>query len=36
LPLIRVAVDRGVPFFAICRGVQEMNVALGGSLKTEI
>ncbi len=36
LPLIRAAVDRGVPFFAICRGVQEMNVALGGSLKTEI
>lgn len=36
LPLVRAAIDRGVPFFAICRGIQEMNVALGGSLATEI
>jgi putative glutamine amidotransferase len=32
LPLVRAAVARGVPIIAICRGFQEMNVALGGSL----
>ena len=32
LPLIRAAVRLGVPLMAICRGFQEMNVALGGSL----
>ena len=32
LPLIRAAVARGVPVLAICRGFQELNVALGGSL----
>jgi len=32
LPLIRAALERGIPIFAICRGFQEMNVALGGSL----
>jgi putative glutamine amidotransferase len=32
LPLIRAVVDRGMPLFAICRGFQETNVALGGSL----
>jgi putative glutamine amidotransferase len=32
LPLIRHAVDHAVPLFAICRGTQEVNVALGGSL----
>jgi putative glutamine amidotransferase len=32
LPLIPKALDGGVPFFAICRGTQETNVALGGSL----
>ncbi|WP_119154461.1 gamma-glutamyl-gamma-aminobutyrate hydrolase family protein [Caldimonas tepidiphila] len=32
LPLIRKALARGVPLFAICRGFQEMNVAFGGSL----
>ncbi|RWK33367.1 gamma-glutamyl-gamma-aminobutyrate hydrolase family protein [Mesorhizobium sp.] len=36
LPLIRKAIDCGVPLLAICRGMQEMNVALGGSLATEI
>lgn len=36
LPLIRALVDRGQPFLAICRGFQEMNVALGGSLYPEI
>jgi putative glutamine amidotransferase len=32
LPLIPVVLQRGVPLFAICRGAQEMNVTLGGSL----
>ena len=32
LPLIPEAVERGVPLLAICRGAQEVNVALGGSL----
>jgi putative glutamine amidotransferase len=32
LPLIRAAIARGIPLFAICRGIQELNVALGGSL----
>lgn len=36
LPLIRKAVERGVPLLAICRGIQELNVALGGTLATEI
>jgi len=36
LPLIRKAVAQGVPLLAICRGIQEMNVALGGTLATEI
>jgi len=32
LPLVRAAVERGMPLLAICRGHQEVNVALGGSL----
>jgi putative glutamine amidotransferase len=32
LPLIRAAVENKKPLFAICRGFQELNVALGGSL----
>jgi len=32
LPLIRAALARGMPLFGICRGAQEVNVALGGSL----
>jgi len=36
LPLIRACVDQGVPVFGICRGIQEINVALGGSLHYRI
>ncbi|HEY1981173.1 MAG TPA: gamma-glutamyl-gamma-aminobutyrate hydrolase family protein [Xanthobacteraceae bacterium] len=36
LPLIEVCVARGVPLFGVCRGMQEMNVAYGGSLHPEI
>jgi putative glutamine amidotransferase len=32
LPLIRLALARGLPLLAICRGTQEANVALGGTL----
>lgn len=36
LPLIRACVERGQPFLGICRGFQELNVAMGGSLHPEI
>jgi putative glutamine amidotransferase len=36
LTLIDLCVQRGVPLFGICRGLQEMNVAFGGSLHPEI
>ena len=36
LPLIREAIAQAVPLFAICRGIQELNVALGGTLHGEV
>jgi putative glutamine amidotransferase len=33
--LIPRALELGIPLFAICRGFQELNVALGGTLITE-
>lgn len=36
LPLIRAAVDAGVPVLGICRGFQEMAVAFGATLHPEI
>src|SRR5215472_7054599 len=36
LPLIRKAVEVGVPVFGICRGFQEMNVAFGGTLHQKL
>jgi len=36
LSLVRACVERGQPFFGICRGFQEVNVAMGGSLYPEI
>jgi putative glutamine amidotransferase len=32
LPLIKAALRRGIPLLAVCRGSQEVNVALGGTL----
>ncbi|MFG1418559.1 gamma-glutamyl-gamma-aminobutyrate hydrolase family protein [Xanthobacter sp. V0B-10] len=36
LALIRAAVARGVPALFICRGFQELNVALGGTLHARL
>ena len=36
LPLARRALETGVPLFAVCRGFQELNVALGGSLHQHV
>jgi putative glutamine amidotransferase len=36
LPLVRACVERGQPFLGICRGFQEVNVAMGGTLHPEI
>jgi putative glutamine amidotransferase len=36
LPLIRATLARAVPLLAICRGLQELNVALGGTLHQEV
>ena len=36
LPLVRACVARGQPIFGICRGFQEVNVAMGGTLHPEI
>jgi len=36
LPMIRHVLDMGMPLFAICRGFQELNVALGGTLHQKV
>ena len=36
LGLVRACVERGQPFFGVCRGFQEVNVAMGGTLYPEI
>lgn len=36
IEMARVAIDRGKPLLAICRGVQALNVALGGTLYQDI
>jgi putative glutamine amidotransferase len=36
MPLIKGAVERGIPVLAICRGIQELNVALGGTLHQNV
>jgi putative glutamine amidotransferase len=34
--LVRAALDSGTPLFGVCRGLQEMTVALGGSLHQQV
>lgn len=36
LALARAALEVGMPVFGVCRGIQEINVALGGTLHPEI
>jgi putative glutamine amidotransferase len=36
LPLIELALEKGVPLFAVCRGFQELNVVLGGTLHQNV
>ena len=36
LPLAKRALETGVPLFAVCRGFQELNVALGGTLHQKV
>ncbi len=36
LPLIRACLDAGLPILGVCRGFQEFNVAMGGTLHPEI
>jgi putative glutamine amidotransferase len=36
LPMIRRAIERDLPLLAVCRGYQELNVALGGSLHQKV
>jgi putative glutamine amidotransferase len=36
LAAVRVAMDRGMPVLAICRGLQVLNVALGGTLYQDL
>ncbi|MES2937695.1 MAG: gamma-glutamyl-gamma-aminobutyrate hydrolase family protein [Pseudomonadota bacterium] len=36
MALVRVALQAAVPLFGVCRGLQEMNVALGGSLYQQV
>lgn len=35
-PLVRAALERQIPFLGICRGVQVLNVAFGGTLSQEV
>jgi len=36
LPLLRAAIEAGKPVLCICRGFQELNVALGGTLHQQV
>ena len=36
LPLIRDAVEAGIPILCVCRGFQELNVAFGGTLHQHV
>ncbi|MBI2297879.1 MAG: gamma-glutamyl-gamma-aminobutyrate hydrolase family protein [Armatimonadetes bacterium] len=36
LPLVRQALERELPIFGICRGIQALNVAAGGTLRQDL
>ncbi|MBT5434764.1 MAG: gamma-glutamyl-gamma-aminobutyrate hydrolase family protein [Alphaproteobacteria bacterium] len=36
LPMIRRVVERQIPLLAVCRGIQELNAALGGTLHQHV
>src|ERR671917_223056 len=36
VPLLELALRRGIPIFGICRGMQLLNVALGGTLYQDL
>lgn len=36
LPLVKACLSEGVPLLGVCRGFQEINVALGGTLHQEV
>jgi putative glutamine amidotransferase len=36
MALVPAAITAGVPLFGVCRGLQEMNVALGGNLHQQV
>ena len=36
MALIRAALKKKMPILAVCRGIQELNVALGGTLHQEV
>ena len=36
MALLRLALERGMPIFGICRGMQILNVALGGTLYQDV
>ena len=36
IPMVLQAIQKNIPFFGICRGFQVLNVALGGSLHSDI
>lgn len=36
IALVKGAIERGIPLFGICRGIQIINVALGGTLYQDI
>ena len=33
---VRIALERGLPILGICRGIQSLNVALGGTLVQDV
>lgn len=36
IPIIKPAIDRGIPLLALCRGFQELNVAFGGTIQSDL